>query len=138
MKIIHVIRFLALALVLALAYIGCSLFGTSIEVRIDSFLTDLNDDRSNIYLNFHPTLSADYDAIKNGTLPDWSTLFPTAGYTPYVITGLNTSDPTNVTGTIDESGLHGWGPKPIVFRMAKDGFDWMIEELDLDGVSIVK
>jgi hypothetical protein len=89
-----------------------------------------------IYLNFHPDLTGDYDEIQNETYPDWDLLFPTMNIT-YDIPDLITSDAWNVTGNIDS--IYGaWaGPKPIVFRMAQDGADWMIQELDFNGSNLI-
>ena len=137
----YLLRWALLAAILVLAFGGCSLTGVSVEDRMAQFLDDLsNTDRGDIYLNFHPDLTADYEALRGGTfLPDWETMFPTVGYVPYSIPDLDASDPANVTGNISSSWDAAWpGPKPIVFRMAKDGADWMIEELDLGGANLVQ
>ncbi len=134
----YLLRWALLAAILVLAFGGCSL-GVSVEDRVAQFLDDLNNtDRSDIYLNFHPTLTADYAALQGGTLVDWDVPFPVA-YISYSIPDLDTSDSGNVTGNISSSNDAAWpGPKPIVFRMAKDGADWMIEELDLDLVNLIQ
>ena len=132
------LRWLVLTAVLVLAIGGCDLIGVSIQDRVSLFLADLNSlDRSQIYLNFHPTLTNDYSAIQNETLPDWALLFPTGTYIPYSISGLDTSDPWNVFGSINSIDGAWGGAKSIIFRMAKDGPDWMIRELDLDGSNLV-
>jgi len=131
-------RWILLAAILVLALAGCDLLGVSVQDRVTLFLADLNSsDRSNIYLNFHPTLTNDYAAIQNETYPDWSTLFPTNTYLPYSITSLDTSDPWNVTGLINSVNGAWAGPKPIVFRMAQEGTSWMIQEFDFDGGNII-
>jgi hypothetical protein len=134
------VRWVLLAAVVVLALGGCSLVGISVEDRVAQFLEDLNSpDRSQIYLNFHPTLTADYGALQGGTLVAWDTVFPISGYVPYSIPDLDPSDPESVTGNISSANDAAWvGPKAIEFRMAQDGADWMIEELDLDLANLVQ
>jgi hypothetical protein len=125
------IRLALLAAVLVLAFGGCSLFPVSIEERIQLFMDDLNKtDRSMIYLNFHPTLTTDYDAIQGGThLPDWDVPFAVA-YISYSIADLDPSNPSTVTGNINTAYGAWAGPKAVVFRMAQDGANWMIQGMD--------
>ena len=132
------LRWLVLAAVLVLAIVGCDLLGVSVQDRVSLFLADLNStDRSDIYLNFHPALTVDYSALQGGAFPDWSTLFPTGGNIPYSINNLDTADPGNVTG--DFVSINGvWLTHPFVFRMAQDGPDWMIQEMDFNGSNIIK
>jgi hypothetical protein len=133
-----ILRWLLFAAVLALTISGCDMLGVGVQDRVTMFLGDLNSsDRGDIYLNFHPTLTTDYPAIQNGTYPDWSTLFPIGTYIPYSISNLDTSDPGNVTGDIDSVNGAWAGPKAIVFRMAQEGLDWMIQEMDLDAANII-
>ena len=118
--------------------ISCDLFGSvSIGDRIATFQSDLNGaDRSQAYLNFHPTLTADYAAI-TGVPTVFDTTFPYS-YQPYTITIISQSDPASVTATIDAAGGAFGGPYSIVFKMAQQDRDWMIEELTLNGVGIVQ
>ena len=135
MKIKNIILLILLSLIIIVGFAGCSLFGTKIDERIDSFISDLNNDRANAYNNFHPDKTTDYSVIKPATY--WDTDFP-SGTPDYSISGLDDSDSDNVTATIDGAADTGFGgPKPIKFKMAKDGYDWMIEELTLDGTLIV-
>ncbi len=127
MKIKNALFILLRILVVVVVFNSCSLFGTKIDERIDSFIADLNYDRNSIYLNFHPSETADYDAIKNVGLT-WDNWFPTHSI-QYSISGLDDSDSDSVTATINSEGV--WDSEPATFKMAKDGFDWMIEELDL-------
>ena len=121
---------------LALAFWGCSLLGVSIEDRVYRFVAGLNGDRSTLYQDFHPTETAYYPAIMASAVY-FNIVFP-PGPPDYTISGLNTSDPRNVTATIDGGGAGFGGPLPITFRMAQMGNDWLIEELDLGGVNIVQ
>jgi hypothetical protein len=110
---------------------GCGL-GVSIEQRVQDFESDLNDaNRDDTYLNFHPTLTADYATITgDGTVFD--NAFPPADRN-YSIVITDQSNPNNVIGSIDADGPGFVGPLDIYFKMAQDGFDWMIEELSLQG-----
>jgi hypothetical protein len=137
MKKIHILVFLALILgMITLSFIGCDLAGVTIDARIDSFIFDINSDRNNVYLNFHSSATADYNAIKNGTklLP----LFPTNAI-PYSRGALDTSDPNNVTTILnDGQGAVVWGPKDAIFVMIKDGTTWYINDLWLSGTQVIQ
>jgi len=109
-------------------YQSCDLLGISIEERIQSFEDDLNLlDRTYAYLNFHPTLTTDYDEIVD---PNYriNVAFPNdLSHIPYTITIIDDSATSNVTGIINSTG---WGgDRNITFKMAMDGQDWMIEEI---------
>ena len=111
-----------------LSVTGCDLTGITIDARVESFIYDLNFDRDNVYTNFHPTETSDYDALKNVTLTI-DPQFPESGI-PYSRGILDTSVPTSVTTVI--SGI-GWGSKDAIFVMIKDGMTWYINDLRLDG-----
>jgi hypothetical protein len=113
---------------LVLGLMSCDLSGTTIDARIDSFIYDINYNRANVYQNFHPTETTDYDAIKNGTklLP----LFPTNAI-PYSREALDTSDPNNVTTVLNDGTAEVWGPKDAIFAMVKDGMTWYINDFYL-------
>ena len=114
--------------VLGLMLSSCNL-GVSVDQRLDAFLADLNSaDRSQIYLNFHPTLTQDYDEIRNDDFPDWGILFP-LDERPYSYFNLSTADTDNVTGRIEGTGT-GYD---AVFVLVMDGMDWQIDNLSLDG-----
>ena len=120
---------MTIALLLPLLFFhSCGFFGITIEERIQSFEDDLNlIDRSDAYLNFHPSLTTDYDEIKNPAYR-FNPVFPNnMTYIPYTITIIDDSAAIAVTGTINSSG---WGgDRAITFKMALDGIDWMIEEI---------
>ena len=130
MRIKNALFILLIILVVALSFESCSLFGTKIDERIDSFIDNLNNDRNSIYLNFHPSETADYNAIKNPTTT-WDIWFPVVDI-PYSISNLDDSDSDSVTSVISSSG--GFGPSGATFKMAKDGCDWMIEELTVPDI----
>ena len=117
-----------LAVVIVAALISSCELSISVERRLEIFLGDLNDDdRSEIYLNFHPTQTADYPAIRNGTKPDWDLVFPTGENYTYV--GLNTADTDYVTGLIEGDMII----YSTVFVMAMDGMNWQIKQLSIDN-----
>lgn len=120
-----------IVIVALLTLYGCGLFGVSIEQRIQDFESDLNDaNRDDMYLNFHPTKTADYGPITgDGTVFD--TAFPPADRN-YSIIISDQSSTDNVIGIIDADGGGFGGPLEIYFKMAQDGLDWMIEELRLE------
>jgi len=134
MRIKNALFILIIILMVVLSFESCSLFGTKIDERIDAFISDLNSDRNNVYTNFHPDKTADYNAIKDPTLT-WDIWFPAAE--TYSLSNLDDGDSDSVTATITSTDV-GWGSKSAIFRMAKDGFDWMIEELTLAGTKIVQ
>lgn len=134
MKNKNALFILLIILVAVLSFDSCSLFGVKIDERIDAFIDDLNNDRNSIYLNFHPSGTADYNAIK-APITSWDIWFPT-GET-YSLSNLDDGDSDSVTATITSTDSGGWGSKSAIFKMAKDGCDWMIEELTLDGTLIV-
>jgi hypothetical protein len=105
---------------------GCDLFGVTIEKRIEYFLDDLNNDRSNAITNFHPTETADYGAIStNATY--WNTDFPPDG--PYTLAALDDTNPRSVRATVNGPVSFGGGTDELEFIMIADGSNWLIEEL---------
>ena len=136
MKKISILVLLALILgAFNICFIGCDLSGVTIDARIDSFIYDINYDRNNVYLNFHPSETTDYDAIKDGTklLP----LFPTNAI-PYSREALDTLDPDNVTTILNDGTAEVWGPKDAIFVMIKDGLTWYINDLWLSGTRVIE
>jgi len=132
MKIRNIILLIILGVIIIVGFASCSLFGTKIDERINSFISDLNNDRANAYGNFHPDKTTDYNVIKPATY--WDTDFP-SGTPDYSISDLDDSDSDYVTASI--TGPGGFAASEIEFKMAKDGFDWMIEELFLDDGKVV-
>jgi hypothetical protein len=126
---------LLLGLLAALALLYACNLPVTIEKRIELFVIDLNGDRGLVYLNFKPVDPLDADAIKPATF--WDITFP-SGDAPYAIAGLDASDPSNVTGIMTgPSPPAFFGPSPIKFVMVQEGLDWYIQELYLDGSTIV-
>jgi len=132
MKIKNITLLIILSVMIIVGFASCSLFGTKIDERINSFISDLNYDRANAYLNFHPDKTTDYNTIKSAAY--WDIDFP-LGTPDYSISGLDDSNSDYVTASI--TGPTTVGASEIEFKMAKDGFDWMIEELFLDDSKVV-
>ncbi len=132
MKPRHLIAFAALSLVVLAALSSCDLFGISIQNRISQFVTDLNSSRANLN-NDISNSSLDKSAGVLDTLW-WETTFPAPGPsdTQYSITLFDYSDPSNVTGTI--LGPANYSPAAAIkFVMVKDGADYFIQQIYLDG-----
>jgi hypothetical protein len=132
MKIRHIIITIVTAVLLVLALQSCSLFGTSIDARIDMFVDDLNyTDRSSAYTNFHPDETSDYNALKEPT-STFDVWFDPGSF--YDVYNRSESGDT-VTADIDGGIYSG---TEIIFYMAKDGlFDWKIESIRLGGSIII-
>ncbi len=122
----YLILFLLITTIPVIIFVGCDLSGTTIEGRIDSFIYNINYDRSDTYTNFHPVKTDLYDNLK---LSDWESLFPSANIEYYVL-NLDTSDSNNVTGVIHCTETTEW-PKDVIFVMAKDGLSWYIDDMYL-------
>ena len=135
----HLPAFLGLCAFLILGLISCSVSSVSIDQRIASFTDDLNSaDRSSLSKEFHPTLSQDASSgALNGY--DWSTPFPLVGSdTPYSITGVNESDTSNVTATINGPAAFGASKTLKLVMALYNSNDWRIQELWLNGAQLIK
>jgi len=116
----------------------CSFLGTDIQERINSFVSGLNNpDRSAINGNFDQSLTKDLPTM---TETWWATFFPVPPDADhqYFISLLDYSNPANVTATImgppaftNDAGV----PLNAVFVMNKEGDDWYIEKMYLNGNS---
>ena len=135
MKMKHIIAIFLLLIFVLVTYLGCD-FALSIEKRVEIFVTDLNTNRDNAYLNFLPDDPLDYDAIKGSTV--WNTSFPVGDGTPYSYsTGdLNTTNPSSVM--LELNGPPEFFPSQTMkFVMIQDGLSWYIRELYKEGAPIV-
>ncbi len=132
MKFRHITVLLVLAALLALGLAGCEFLGTSIQDRIGMFAEDLTSNRDNAYLNFDPTTTQWYNAIKAAGAWDANFPAPAAGQQPYEVTLDSYSDPLNVTGTIVGPPAFV-GPHTIQFVMVQVDADWFIQQIYMDG-----
>jgi hypothetical protein len=132
------IAFAATIITLLLMLGGCNQLGVDIQDRLSMFVSELNaTNRSTINAQFDQSLTQDLPLM---TATWWNTNFPLPLDSDhlYGITLLDYSDPTNVVATISgppafnmDTGL----PRNAVFVMSKEGIDWFIEQLYLDGSS---
>jgi hypothetical protein len=136
MKTAKAIAVLVVLFAIAFLFGSCELTTVSIMERLTQFATDLNNaDRSSAYLNFDPTDTDYYAAIRAPLW--WDTYFVVvgAGELAYSFDVTSYSDPLNVTG--DMYGPPGFStggvPWPFRMLMTKVGMEWMIHELYLDG-----
>jgi hypothetical protein len=110
---------------------GCNLFTTTVEQRIDDFLSDLNHDsgRTKISDNLHPDVSAAWNDPAT-----WDVSPFAYGNRTFSLSGLDYGD--NVTGTIvSGGGLND----PIYFDMQKDtDGSWYIKRVDINGATIIQ
>jgi hypothetical protein len=123
---------LLLALVLMGVFFSCELIeGVTIEDRIKDFMADVNGGRySNLYTHFHPTQTVAYNQIKDASYWNTPGLFPSGEtYTLGIVVPLGET----VTTTISSNGGLYSGDS-IIFSMAKDGDDYKIKSLMIDGV----
>ena len=125
-----------LLIVLSAAAGGCKIAGVDIHDRMEAFAVVLNAaDRSAVNANFDQSLTQDLPTM-DATF--WDNNFPSPPDTDhaYTITLLGYSDPSNVTAEImgpqafnTTTGI----PRSAVFVMTREGLDWFIEQLYLDG-----
>ena len=134
------IRYVSLLIVLfaALAFIldACNLLDTDLMDRINLFANGLNSsDRSSINANFDPSLTQSLGAMNAAW---WASNFPVppdANHL-YSISLIDYSNPANVTATITGPPAFNGGTGlavNAVFVMSKEGENWFIEKLFLNG-----
>jgi hypothetical protein len=129
--------------ILALFLSGCEPQGVTIMDRLSAFGANLNkSDRTGIQLNFSKGDTQDYASISSAA---WWTAngfpVPTDDTHIYSIVVIDYVDPDNVTATMyGAPGFNGTNP-PIasaVFVMVKDGADWFIRGVSLDGTVVIQ
>ena len=119
---------MGLGILIVLVVAGC-MFGMTLEQRIQQFANDLNlADRSDIYLNFHPTSTVDYTAIRDTDYFLTSLPKLVGGDTPYVISIVDQTNPAAVTATFESTAI-GPGIYDAIFSMALDMMDYKIAQL---------
>ncbi len=135
-RILKIIVFAAAAALVASAFFTCNLNqGTSIEDQVNGFTADVKaGNYANLYTHFHPSLTNMYNSIKPATF--WSApggAFPAGEiYTFGALTVVGNQATTKVTSAISyPSGAN------VVFTMAEDDGDYMIQSLQIDGTTFV-
>jgi len=115
---------------------SCSIAGIDRHDRLAMFVRTLNSsDRSTINANFDQSLTANLPLMDAAW---WSAYFPGPldSDHSYGITLLDYSDPSNVVATImgpPAFNLNNGYPRNAVLVMSREGLDWFIEQLYLDG-----
>ena len=137
MKTARFAFFAITSITLALVLDACSMLGTDIMDRINSFATGLNNsDRSTINANFDQALTMELPTM---TAAWWTVNFPAPPDSnhQYSISLIDYSSPSNVVATISGPPAFSATASPVgaVFVMTKEGPDWFIEQLYLGGSS---
>jgi hypothetical protein len=120
---------------------SCAIAGIDTRDRLAVFVTTLNStDRSTINSNFDQSLTANLPLMDAAW---WSANFPgpTDSDHTYGITLLEYSDPANVVATImgpPAFNLDSGYPRNAVLVMSREGLDWFIEKVYLDGVPLIQ
>ena len=142
MKLRHVLLAAAVA-VIAVGFLAtCDLFTSpvSIDQRIADFQSDLNNAvRTSAYNDFHPTMTADYNALKDGSTIN--TLFPVVnGGTTYTLTVTDESSPSTgvmVTVSGGPNTFNSGSPKYLKLVMAVTGTaDYRIVSLEMETTAV--
>jgi hypothetical protein len=132
MKVRHGITLVILALAIACLFVGCGFLdtGTTIDSRIDQFVTSVNEDTTGTYKHF--SNSAIANAVKDTNF--WETWFPAAdGPYTYVITSKTDATDVRVTITGETSSL----ANDYSFDMTDTGDyveDWFISDISIYSI----
>ena len=132
MKLKIIVIGVILALTLLLVFTGCEV-GISKKDRINSFLDDLNENPIPNSIRYNFSSSCQDYGIFTGTY--FAGDFPTDSI-PYSF-AISDYDPSVITGTASGTAGSFGGPFSIEFTMTKDGSDWYILKIVLDGSNIV-
>ncbi|MBN1835627.1 MAG: hypothetical protein JW820_07245 [Spirochaetales bacterium] len=125
-------------LLFTLLVASCAPFGTSREERIQRFEVGLNENREYLYLDFYEPLTTDYAVLQSSDVSvTWDIWFPPG----YPDPGSYTVEVPNASGDVVEALVYGpdsfAGPKSLRLHMVRDGLEWYLERLVLDGSTIV-
>jgi hypothetical protein len=116
----------------AWALASCNLGAVSIDQRISNFQSDLNtSDRSNVYQDFDPSLTTQYNALKDPVTSGFNTAYPVPGPT-YSLSIVDESNPSAGVVVKVNSGKSGsWSiPYYMLLTMATyNNNDWRIVTL---------
>ncbi len=116
---------LALVAAAVVLLVGCSTEsdGVSITDRINQLASDLNNNYSQVYLNWHPESNTRQIAADPDTL---NTEFPPDESGTYTITNI-VVDGSNATATFNSERT--FLDDAATFQMLQDGDDWFIDSL---------
>lgn len=141
MKGRHILFLIGIAAILAAVIVGCSVAGATVSVtqRITDFQSDLNSSgRTTIYEDFHPTMTSDYNALKDPTTTIDSVIPPLGTSDPaYVLTVTDDTYPaTGVFVTITGGPVTFGAPQYLKLVMAVTGTaDYRIVSLALSNTA---
>ncbi len=138
MKAPRVLCLTVMSISIVVSVLTCTFLGTDIHERIDLFIGGLNNsDRSAINSNFDQFQTQNLASM---TTAWWDAFFPVPPDADhqYFVSLLDYSNPSNVVATImgPPAFISGTGvPLNAVFVMSKEGSDWYIQKLYLNGSS---
>ena len=115
------------------ALVSCNLNAVSIGQRISDFQSDLNtSDRSNVYNDFHPTETQDYNALKDPVTSSFNTNFPPPTTTNYTLSVVSDSNTSAVIVAVNSGPTGVFGAPPYYLSLRMDTYnnnDWRIVTL---------
>ena len=129
-------RFGILAVVAAavVLLVGCptdSDDNVSVSDRIGRLESDLNNNYSQVYLNWHPDSTTRQAAANPQTL---EATFPFSDSGSYAVSNI-VVDGSNATATLRSNVLYGSGTA-LVFTMQQSGDDWFIATLTINALTL--
>jgi hypothetical protein len=137
MKPRHLFAILAGAALIVWTLASCDILPNtgpvSIAQRISDFQADLNTtDRTNVYNDFHPDMTTQFNALKNPGLVGFNTLFPLPGPS-YSLSIVDSSNPSAVIVQVTAGSTDGSGyTVPFYLQLAMatvNTNDWRIVTL---------
>lgn len=135
MKKRSALRAIAFASVMAaiLVLSGCPMEeeGVSIEDRINNLVSDLNNNYSQVYLNWHPDTTTRQAAANPDTL---ESKFPSTE--TYEVSNISVTNESQGTASAVIDSTTSFNNETASFVMEKDGDDWFIETMNFDGISL--
>jgi hypothetical protein len=130
-KMIAVVGVLLTVLVLA----GCPLDEeetVSITQRVQNFVSDLNTNYDNVYLNWHPDTTTRQAAANPATLESG---FPSSEI--YTVSNISADESAGTaTATITSNVTYGDSNGSASFTMRKDGESWFINSLRIAELNL--
>ena len=125
LRIIGVLFILTILFTLGSCEMFTNWFGTTIEGRVDAFDDDLSaGNYSSLYKHFHSD-TVDRTEMKNVSEDYWSTtsIYPEGNIKNYSVSG------DTVNGTV----WNGSADLSFTMNMKKDGMEYFIRSLEIDG-----
>lgn len=128
MKLGLIVIVLLLLMGLSSCDLFVSFFGTTIDDRIDAFNDDSSaGNLSKLYTHFHSD-TVDRDSMKNDPVNYWN---GTVFYNEAEIINYSVSGTT-------VNGIEDFGDQSCVVEMKREGLDYMMYHVDVDGSAVVR